>query len=307
MEAKHNKSVSRIIQCFSLFLVLNLLEQFVVFSRHVDTKGVVACIGGFAVLLIYIRFINKPLEEIGMIFSGHKFRKGLLLAILFNLIPTVAVFGLEYRHYAMMSGDTRLTLFYNNVANSYSSAGLGGFLKWAAICLLISVIHAFFYEMTFRGLLITLGSRSLHFWVINTIQTALYTLWFMIPAVRQVLTGYFNNRYFTAKQILIILLAVFAYEILTSVKLGLLRSSTGSVWACIFDHIAFMYILAMVHVQYTNYMKNPAEVLTDNSYYVRIIAYQAVSLLLVIVYYSFKKKKIQEKHREHEMQMEQTI
>lgn len=301
MEVHQNKAVSRIIQCFSLFLVLRLLEELLIIPRYVNTKGLVACIGGFAILLFYIRFINKPLEEIGMIFSGHKVRKGILLGVLFNAIPAMIVYALEYRHQSLTPGHTVISVFYDSVQNSYSAAGFTGFLKWAGIGLLIAVIHAFFYEMTFRGLLITLGSRSLHFWAINSIQTALYTFWYLIPVLRILI--YYSNVY-SMRRILTLFLVTLAYEILTAAKLGLLRSSTGSVWACIFDHIAFAYIIDMVHVQFT---ATDMTVQLDEKYYTRIIAYQLCSLLMVTAYYFYKKQKIKEKQRELEMRLEQQI
>lgn len=301
MEVHQNKALSRIIQCFSLFLVLRLLEELLIIPRYVNTKGLVACIGGFVILLFYIRFINKPLEEIGMIFSGHKVRKGILLAFLFNLIPAVIVLIMEFRRFSAMPGHTTISVFYDSVQHSYSAAGFTSFLMWAAIGLLIAIIHAFFYEMTFRGLLITLGSRSLHFWAINSIQAALYTFWYLIPVVRVLL--YYSGAY-GMRRILILFLVTLAYEMLTAIKLGLLRSSTGSVWVCIFDHIAFAYILDMVHVQHT---AANMTVQLDESYYTRIIAYQVIALLIVFVYYNFKKQKIKEMHREREMQIEQGI
>ena len=301
MEVHQNKALSRIIQCFSFFLVLRLLEELLIIPRYYNTKGLVACIGGFAILLFYIRFINKPLEEIGMIFSGHKVRKGMLLAALFNLLPAVIVFALEYYRLASTPGHTAVTVFYDSVRHSYSAAGFTGFAMWAGIGLLIAVIHAFFYEMTFRGLLITLGSRSLQFWAINLIQAGLYTFWYLIPVLRVLM--YYSNVY-SLRRILILFIVTIIYEMLTAVKLGMLRSSTGSVWACIFDHIAFAYIIDMIHVQYTT---PNMTVLLDEKYYTRIVAYQLVSLLMVTVYYFFKNRKIKEHLREREMQLEQGI
>ncbi len=297
MEVHQNKALSRIIRCFSFFLVLRLVEELYIIPRFLNTKGVVACVGGFAILLFYIRFINKPLEEIGMIFSGHKIRKGVVLAFLLNLIPALIVYFVEYRRLSATGGHTVLSVFYDSVQHSYSAAGLGGFVLWASIGLAIALIHAFFYEMTFRGLLITLGSRSLHFWAINTIQAALYTFWYLIPVVRVVL--YYSGVYST-KRIIVLFIVTLIYEMITAIKLGMLRASTGAVWVCIFDHIAFAYIIDMIHVQHT--AANMA-VSLDAHYYVRIIAYQVIALAITFVYYVVKKNKIKEMQRV--IQMEQ--
>ena len=285
MKDKKAKALSRIIECFSLFLILHLAEELFIIPRFYNTKGVVSCVGGLVILLFYIRFINKPLEQIGMVFSGHKIRKGIVLAALFNLVPAAIVFGLEFYRHSSSGEYTVISAFYGSVRRSYSSAGLNGFLIGALIGLAISVVHAFFYEMSFRGLLITLGSRSMRFPAINTIQAALYTFWFLLPVLRVIMfqRDAVSDRYI---QNLIFLLLI--YELLTAVKLGLLRVSTGSVWACIFDHIAFGFILDMVHIQTTT---ANMRVQLDGDYYVRIIAYQAIALLMVFVYSVIKKKK----------------
>ena len=288
MKAKKVKALSRISQCFFFFLILHLAEELLIIPKLYNTKGIISCVGGFVILLFYIRFINKPLEQIGMIVSAHKIRKGILLAALFNLVPAVIVYVWEFYKHSSNGEHTVIRVFYESTDNAYSVAGSSGFIRGALIGLVIAVVHAFFYEMTFRGLLITLGSRSMHFASINTIQTALYTFWFLIPVLRLIL--FYSDRV-TWREILSVFIALLIYESLAAVKLGLLRSATGSVWACIFDHIAFAYILDMVHVQTTDANMN---VQIDGSYYVYIIAYQVIALLMVYIYYVIKKKKIKE-------------
>ncbi len=288
MEAKKVKALSRISQCFFFFLILHLAEELLIIPKLYNTKGIISCVGGFVILLFYIRFINKPLEQIGMIFSAHKIRKGILLAALFNLVPAVIVYVWEFYKHSSNGEHTVIRVFYESTDNAYSVAGTSGFIRGALIGLVIAVVHAFFYEMTFRGLLITLGSRSMHFASINTIQTALYTFWFLIPVLRLIL---FYSDTVTWREMLSVFIALLIYESLAAVKLGLLRLATGSVWACIFDHIAFAYILDMVHVQTTD---ANMKVQTDGSYYVYIIAYQVIALLMVYIYYVIKKKKIKE-------------
>ena len=288
MEAKKVKALSRISQCFFFFLILHLAEELLIIPKLYNTKGIISCVGGFVILLFYIRFINKPLEQIGMIVSAHKIRKGILLAALFNLVPAVIVYAWEFYKHSSSGEHTVIRVFYESTDNAYSVAGSSGFIRGALIGLVIAVVHAFFYEMTFRGLLITLGSRSMRFAAINTIQTALYTFWFSVSIVRVIL---FHRNRFSWHDILILFVSLVIYESLCAAKLGLLRSATGSVWACIFDHIAFAFIIDMIHIQTTDANMN---VQLDGSYYVRVIAYQAIALLMVYIYYVIKKKKIKE-------------
>ena len=284
MNAHTRKSLTRITQCFFLFLVLRLAEELLIVPRF-NSRGLIACLGGFVVLLVYIRFINKPLENIGMIFSEHKIRKAIILAALINLVPAVIVYALEYFRVSAAPGHTVITAFYDSVQYAYSSAGLPEYVMWLAFGMLVNVIHAFFYEIAFRGLLITLGSRSMHFWKINLIQSGLYTFWFLIPVVR--LLMYYSSEDLSI-HILTLFIVMLVYQMLTAVRLGLLRLSTGSVWACIFDHFACACILDMIHVQYT---ASDMTVQLDQNYYLRVVGYQAVSLLMVFIYYMKKKHK----------------
>ena len=292
MDVHTRKAMTRITQCFLLFLILRLVEELLIVP-HFNSWGLIACVGGFVILLFYIRFINKPLEQIGMIFSGHKMRKAIILAVILNLVPAVIVYALEYFRVSATPGHTVITVFYNSAQHAYSSAGFLKFAMWLAIGMLVNVIHAFFYEMAFRGLLITLGARSICFWKINLIQAGLYTFWFLIPVLRVIL--YYSGATST-KQILTLLLVMLVYQMLISIKLGLLRFSTGSVWACIFDHFAFACVLDMIHVQHT---ASDMTVLLDQNYYLRIIGYQAISLLMVFIYYLYKQPKIKKQTSAH--------
>lgn len=299
MDMNKNKALRRMIQCFSLFLALRVIEELIIIPRF-NTMGLISCLGGLIVLLIYVRFINKPLDEIGMLFSGHKVAKGILISVLLNVIPAVSVYYAEYRTLMADGGYARVTIFYEQASRSYSAAGMRTFLLWTLAGLLIGIVNALFYEISFRGLLITLGSRSLHFSAINWIQTGLYTVWYLIPVVR--IAIYNLGDEITVKRLLILLGVTLCYEMITGLKLGLLRFSTGAVWVCIFDHIVFAFILDMVHMQYTDLA---GTVYLDSRYYFRILAYQAVAFVITFIYYSYKKKKILA--IQQEQQMEQCV
>jgi hypothetical protein len=208
-------------------------------------------------------------------------------------VPAVIVYTVEYLRISAQPGHTVVSVFYNSAQYAYSSAGFWTFAMWLAIGMLVNVIHALFYEMAFRGLLLSLGSRSMRFWKINLLQAGLYTFWFLIPVVRIIL--YYSSTNSTS-QILILFIVMLVYEMISAVKLGLLRFSTGAIWVCIFDHFAFACILDMIHVQHT---AADMTVQLDGSYYLRIICYQAISLLMVFVYYLRKKPQIQKsgKHK----------
>ena len=288
MDARTRKAMTRITQCFLLFLILRLVEELLIMPRYVNSLGLIACAGGIVLLLFYIRYINKPLEEIGLIVDGHKIRKGIILAAILNIVSAGIVFTLEYLRISRTPIHTAVSVFYKSELHAYSAAGFRTFAMWLVLGLLVNVIHAFFYETAFRGLLFTLGSRSMRFWKINLIQSGLYTFWFLIPVLRVIL---YSSGGASTKQILTLFLVMLVYQMLISVKLGLLRYSTGSVWACIFDHFAFGCIQDMIHIQHT---AADMTVQLDGSFYQRILCYQAISLLMVLVYYLYKKPKIRE-------------
>ena len=296
MDTEQKKTLHRLIGCFGLFLIFRLVEEMIVIPKYVDSKGVVACLGGIVVLLFYIRFVNKPLEDIGMIFSGHKVRKAIGLAALLNIIPSILVFAGEYFIYRSKDGFAHLSFYYEKTSRSYSGGGLQGLLLGVGICFALALLHSFFYEMAFRGLLITIGSRSLPFGTVNLIQSALYTFWYLITVVRLVL---FAPGMYSTKRLIYLVLFTIAYEMITAVKLGLLRNASGSVWVCIFDHLAFAFILDMVHMQFS---ASTGTLTTDASYYGRLLAYQIVALLITLVYYSKKMKKTRDLQQRIELQ-----
>lgn len=295
MDLEQRKTLRRLIGCFALFLVLRVVEELVVIPRFVNSRGVVACLGGIVILLFYIRFVNKPLEDIGMIFSGHKVRKAIGLTVVMNVIPAAVVFAAEYLYYSRMEGYTHLSIYYESPARSYSESGLQGLLIGMGICLGLALLHSFFYEMAFRGLLITIGARSLPFSKVNAIQAALYTFWYLIPVARLLL---FSPGAYSSKRILVLVIFTLVYETVAAVKLGLLRSATGSVWVCIFDHLAFAFLLDMLHIQYSV----GGGVATDMSYYMRLAAYQIIALAMTYVYYHRKTKKVRDMQQSIQLQ-----
>lgn len=287
MDNTQRKTMRKTVGAFLLFLILKVVEELVIIPK-VDTMGLISCIGGLLILFIYIRMDNKPLEVIGMLFSKHKFGKGLGLAFVLNLVPMVIVYGLEYRKYLALDGYAHLTVYYDEIGHSLSTVGIRMFLFWIVFGLFIALVHGVFYEMSFRGLLLTLASKSFPFGTVNLVQSVLYTFWYMFPVFRILL--YYMNVY-TKKQILTLALVLIVYEMITALKLGLLRRSTGSIWVCIIDHMMFTYIMDMIHIQYTA----NAFTQTDYSMYTRMIAYQAISMVIAILYYSQKMKKINAK------------
>ena len=286
MEPVTSKAIRKTVYCFLMFFALRLVEELLIGPKfNINPKGVIACLGGLVILMIFIRLDNKPLDGIGVLFSRHKFKKGFLIAL--------AVFSAEFMQFnSFESGTPRLTLYYDTVDHAYS-AGLRSFILWSGVCVLISVMHALFYETAFRGLLYTLASRGLPFRYVNLLQAALYTVWYLVPILRIVL---FSMSQYTVRRVVISLLFALTYEMITGLKLGLLRRSTGAVWICFFDHVMFSFILDMVHLQYTSASMS---VSTDSNYYLRFLAFQGFSLLISIIYYQRKSKKIQQQQTAH--------
>ena len=287
MNAKKAKTVRKLTASFFLFLILRLVEELYIIPNLYDTMGLVSCIGGLLILMVYIRLDNKPLEVIGMLFSKHKTKKGLLIAVVINAVPALIVYPLIYL--SLRNQYPNLAIYYDKVANAYSVGGPKQFVMWALLGLLISVAHAFFYEMAFRGLLLTLASKSFPFGAVNVMQAGLYTFWYLIPVLRILI--YAGGTYRT-KQIVILVLFLLVYEMVTALKLGMLRRATGSIWVCIFDHIAFTYIFDMLHIQHDSRTLG-----ADYTSYIIMLAYQLIAMILTAVYYKEKRAKIQDERR----------
>ena len=287
MNAKKAKTVRKLTASFFLFLILRVVEELYIIPRLYNTMGLVSCIGGLFILLLYIRLDNKPLETIGMLFSKHKFGKGLGIAAVLNAVSTLIVYPLAYLYFN--DRHPNLAIYYDQTENAYSLAGTKTFLFWVLFGLFISLVHALFYEMAFRGLLLTLAARSFPFAAVNFMQAGLYTFWYLIPVLRIVL--YAGGSY-ARKQLVTLVLFLLAYEMITALKLGMLRRATGSIWVCIFDHVAFTYIFDMLHIQHDGNALS-----ADYTGYVVMLAYQAIAMLLTAVYYKKKIEKIQDQQR----------
>ena len=143
MEAVQRKAVRKTIYAFLMFLVIRLLEELLVIPHfHLNTKGLISCVAGIVILLVYIRFDNKALDEIGLLFSIRKVGIGLLFALALNIVSAAVSFGWAYLT-AASSGFARLTVYYDDVTHAFS-AGLRTFLLWALFALVVALFHAVF-------------------------------------------------------------------------------------------------------------------------------------------------------------------
>ena len=292
MEVAQQKVVRKTIYAFLMFLVVRLIEELLIVPHfHLNTKGLLSCVIGIVILLVYIRFDNKALDEIGLIFSAKKIGNGLLFAFALNVVVCAGTYALLYLRLAQQEGSARITFYYDEVERSVSS-GMRTFLLWALFALAVALFHAVFYELSFRGLLLTIGMRKLSFSVINALQAALYAVWFLIPILRVLV---YQTSALDARGYLKLVAFALVYEFMTALRLGFMRKATGSLWICIFDHIAFTFLLDMIHLQLTS---SSMQVSNDMFYYSRMIVYQAISLLICYVYYIQKEKKARQKLQE---------
>ena len=296
MEAVQQKTVRKTIYAFLMFMVARLFEELIVIPHFgLDTKGLVSCVLGIVILLVYIRFDNKALDEIGLLFSARKVGKGIGFALLLNAAITVVVFGVQYLYMLKKDGYTVLTLYYDDTEHAYSG-GLKAFLFWALFGLVVAIFHAVFYELSFRGLFLTIGQRSLSFSVVNALQAGLYAVWYLIPILRVLINSPGAREW---KWYVNIFLFMLIYEFITAFRLGMLRKASGSLWVCIFDHIGFAFILDFVHVQFTG---ADAKAVNDPNQYVQLIAYQLLSLAVCFVYYLVRNKKAHARIQEIRME-----
>lgn len=282
----------RVINCFTFFFIVRFIEEFIIVPKSpFSTHSMVACIAGIAVLMIYLKMENKPFEKIGLIFSRHKIKKGFLTAVLLNIVPFAVVYPLTYLYLKNSYAYVRPTLYFDSAKYCYSN-GAKAFVLLLLAGLVVSVFHAVFYELTFRGLLMQLCSKTFSFAKTNLIQAALYTFWFLISAAR---VAALSNGAYTSKDIVVLIGFFIVYEFMIAVKLGLCRHGSGALWVCLFDHMAFSFIGDVVHFQIST---AAGQLVSGYSSYGLLIAYQAISFLIALIYYIKKMKTVKNTRRE---------
>ena len=238
MDLMKIKYSGRMLFIFMMLFFLRFVEEFAI-ANAIDTMGLMTCAGGFFILLIYLRFINKSLDEVGLLFMPRKVKKGFLMAIILNVIPTAIVYLSEYLVLKAQSQSVNFTVYYDNVSRAFSEVGASAYIGWMAAGIFVSAIHAVFYEMTFRGVILTLGTKAYPFRTANFIQALLYTIWFFVPVARVAL---FNLGTYGAGRIIRLAVFMLIYEMLVALKLGMLHKSSGSVWICLFDQIITLVV-----------------------------------------------------------------
>lgn len=279
MTKNEQKNIIRVVNCFAIFFIIRILEEYLVAPKFGRTFSLMSCVLGIIVLLIYLRMDNKPLEKIGLIHSNHKIKKGFLIAVLLNAVPLITVYPLAFLYFKSIDRYSVITAYFGSADNCYSN-GVKTFALWICFGFAVSLIRAAFYELTFRGLLMKLCSKTFSFGVTNLIQSALYVLWFVIAVAPDLDIKSVSS--------VVIVVLLILYSFMSAIKLGLCKYASGAVWLCFFDHLAFGFITDVLHLQITG-----SGLIQYYQSYLVLVAYQFVSLIIAFVYYLIKKKKIE--------------
>ncbi|MCR5485039.1 MAG: hypothetical protein K6F09_05540 [Clostridiales bacterium] len=284
MNKTAQRALFHLFNCFAILLIVRIIEEFLLVGILGDTHSIIVCVFGIIFVFAYLRVKLKPIEKIGLIVTRHKITKGFVLAVLINVIPFVLINGFIYFYYKSLGCSVSPAVFFDTAARSRDAAGTSVFLMWLLFALAVAVLHAVFYEISFRGLLIHFGNYGLSYTKTNLLQSGLYTLWFLIPLLKSITS--------TSKSNFIFLFVFFIlYEFITAYKLGLCRFATGALWLPIFDHLAFGYYCDCFRLQ----VSTAEGTLLNNQLdfrFLPLLIYQVVSFIIVFIYYLNKKSSL---------------
>lgn len=280
---------SRVIpDTLSMYLVMLVLYCLDIFALKSDLTvlgdAFYSRVASLAVLSVYLWLSKYSVSAIGLSSKKNKILGGVVYGTLFSVIP-IALITLIESAVLGISNLAELELKFAPPSLShvrdleYLTPGIT-----IIIYILTSFVGSAFKEFFFRGFMLKKLKTVLGFNQANLVQAFAYMFMSMPMLLRNLVNHYYDNT--TAALGAYIVIFYIVHELIAGIKWGLLTRVTGATYVATFEHFLFVFISNSIFV----INKSDAW-----AWMTHMLAIQAVSFALILVYYKVNMKKITEK------------
>ena len=275
---ERRKQKLSILNIFLIFLFVRCIEYYILMPYlNISSHGFISCAMGVTVMFFYQKLVFGNLKSLGLGFNPMRMSKWIGLGVLFSVCPFLIISLVEFISYRIIGTPFVFRVF----AYGYTIGvhGAGAWLTAIIFCAFISVVKDTLFEALYRGLILTKLRTLYSFNMSNILQSALYSIWFLIIPVRYFI---WNEPNFETKYIIKLCLFYLVFEFMCAFKWGLIARASGAVWVSLIDHIIFDFLTESLHfIKYQG----------DENWYLRIFMIQVVSFCFAVVYNFYRKKK----------------
>ena len=266
-----------ILNCFIIFsicLIARVIEYFVIRTdESVLSENFLHKVLGIILLWIILYYAKLKWKDIG--FNTKDVFSGIGKGLLFGFICCVFAYAIEGLILYNMNHSFNLSFYatgfsLNNEMNQQTG------IIFIFLCIIFNIINVWMEEGIFRGLF----TKILEDISYNTslfLIAFLFGIWHLVMPFRDYIEG--------KSSISNLLVMGIGYVILAgmmSIKWSLLYRMTGSLWIGLGDHLFNNVISNLLHVVSNNEV--------DNMQIVRILIWQILSFVIVLVIYKKRKR-----------------
>ncbi len=248
----------------------------------------------FVVLFLYLWAAKEPVETLGLSKKGEKFLAGGLYGTIFAMLPLALVTVAEIAYY-LSTDASALNLRFETPNMSYvrseeNLTPVAGVVIYIFTCFFGNA----FKECFFRGFLLKKFNKITDFGKANFMQAVLY-MTFILPYLARSIPDQLSRGRLTPQLAVFMVCFYIIHETFAGLKWGLMTRISGSTYMAVIDH--FLYVFFSNSVFITNRY-------VTWSFMLHMMAIQVVSFLLVLIYYLYGMKKINDKKKKQRAKLE---
>ena len=273
---KKDNVLSATIFIYALCFIFRFLEYFLL--RTDETfwgEAFIHKLTGIVILFIAVKHYNFRFAEIG--FTQNKILHRLSEGLAFGFIVFVPAYLVEVMIAIMQGEFENLALYVSAYSVNGTIGNQTGFI-FLVICIVGNIINVIMEEGIFRGLFQKMLEKKYSFAVTSIITACLFGLWHIMAPVRSYCDGTMSYKGFVANAVLLVVTSG-----LVGFKFALMTKLTRSLYMAMGHHFINNTIVNILHVVSSTGI--------DKFMVVRISIAQAVSFIIILVWYIIARKR----------------
>lgn len=280
----------RNINTFLIFVVIRIIENIfrMLPNSRINTRNMVGAILGLGILTIILYVTGKTNESIGIVLNKYKILKGLVVSWFVSITPILVGLIFDLMSMKLLSlrspeGGYNIDFSVYAYGTRFSGGSFGTYLSRIALCAFITLLAALFYEMLFRGYLLSQSRRIMPFYAANLFQGTLYGLWCAIIPILGALVGIASIASMGTTYAVKLILLYFLHGLLGGLAYGLCVKASGAIWLSMFSNFILAFSMNIIHTTSDSGMG-----LFEMR---RCVVTDACFLVFAFIFYAYKKKK----------------
>lgn len=273
---KKDNVLSATVFIYAICFIFRFLEYFLL--RTDETfwgEAFIHKLTGIVILFIAVKHYNFRFAEIG--FTQNKILHRLSEGLAFGFIVFVPAYLVEVMIAIMQGEFENLALYVSAYSVNGTIGNQTGFIFFV-ICIVGNIINVIMEEGIFRGLFQKMLEKKYSFAVTSIITSCLFGLWHIMAPVRSYCDGTMSYKGFVANAVLLVVTSG-----LVGFKFALMTKLTGSLYMAMGHHFINNTIVNILHVVSSTGI--------DKFMVVRISIAQAVSFIIILVWYIIARKR----------------